>query len=301
MPEILFAASLVVVCCYAIKPWLGLLLIYSRFGLHVISTAIGILVGGLIYVISIVLGFKSEWLAVVFLLTLIIGNQFIFSHQHENHQCNSGNSLPSFLTLILFLCFGGLTLVTSVKMGFGEFPPIFETVDTPMRLSHAFAILKSETYPPESLMNVNTYHAYHYGGPASVAFFSSVTGVQPHKTMFWIVNPIFLLAAFYSIISLVSNATPSRFRIVLAFVLFLPAVFLGKETWNLVSSGMLIDDIIFNTIGGLHPNTYNAERFARGVPGTATLAGLFLLLFSSLTIFTVRRWPFAAAEQSNNE
>ncbi|MBD84488.1 MAG: hypothetical protein CL400_04945 [Acidiferrobacteraceae bacterium] len=293
MLETIFAVALILVCSYAAKPWVESLPIYSIFALHVISAAIGILLGGLIYVISIVAGFKSEWFAVAFLLALIISNQFSFSHQHVSPQHNSENSIPSFLTLIFFLCFGGLILVTSIKMGFGEFPQIFVNMDTPMRLSHAFAILKSETYPPESLMNANTYHAYHYGGPASVAFFSSVTGIQPHKTMFWIVNPIFLLAAFYSIISLASNATASRFRIVLAFALFLPAVFLGKATWNLISSDTFLDDIIVNTIGDLGPNTYDSEKFARGVPGTATLAGLFLLFFSSLIIYTVERWSFA--------
>ena len=152
MLETIVAVALILVCSYAAKPWVESLPIYSIFALHVISAAIGILLGGLIYVISIVAGFKSEWFAVAFLLALIIRNQFSFSHQHVSPQHNSENSIPFFLTLIFFLCFGGLILVTSIKMGFGDRVKYHYSDLNPMQLRNLYG--KMEFGEEQSVLTI---------------------------------------------------------------------------------------------------------------------------------------------------
>ena len=52
-------------------------------------------------------------------------------------------------TILLLIPFGGLVLVTSIKMGIGEFPAFFVNMDTPLILSHVHELLRTDIYPPD--------------------------------------------------------------------------------------------------------------------------------------------------------
>ncbi|MDG2237065.1 MAG: hypothetical protein P8L34_04690 [Arenicellales bacterium] len=292
--KILTLFALLSICFYSIRPWLRGVSFYSCFGASVIAIALGAMLGGLFYVLLIIVGISSAWLALICLLFLaVIGQTLPSSRSHwAKDQYSRCLRLPA--TIILFLSFGGLILVTCIKMGLGDFPPFFVNYDTPLRLSHAFAMLHTEVYPPERLQISGTFRAYHYGGPATVAFISKVTGISPHKAMFWIVNPLFLLAGFFSILSLLGKATENKIYFIVAFVLFLPAVFLGRELFALIGSDSALSTLVFNFIGGTTPGTYNSEPFARGVPDVAALSGRFLLFFAVLLLTATFRTPIYA-------
>lgn len=277
------------ICSYAARPLIRGIPIYSGFAKTVISIALGVLLGGLLYTLSIIAGINSTWLAASCLLGLAILGQTFISDNSTKSKEQYPVSLHPVIPIILFLPFGGLILITSIKMGLGDFPPFFVNMDTPLRLSQAFAMVQTETYPPESLMNSGTFHAYHYGGPASVAFISKITGILPHKIMFWVVNPLLLLAGFFSLLSLLGKTTATRLYFIFGFFLFLPFVFLGNESFFQLNSYSGLSTLIFNLIGGTTPGTYDSEAFARGIPGVATLSGLFLLFLSTLLLVTKSR------------
>lgn len=285
-PIIKFLAlvALLSLCFYSIRPWLRGIPLYSKLGACIIATALGSMLGGLFYVFSIIIGIASAWSGVICLLFLsVIGQVSPYNRSRQSHNQYS-RCLQNPHLIILFLPFGGLALVACIKMGLGEFPPFFVNFDTPFRLSHVFALLHTETYPPERLQMSGAIEAYHYGGPATVAFISKITGILPHKTMFWIVNPILLLAGFFSILSLISKATDNKLFFILAFFLFLPNVFLGTEFFNLIISDSPLSTIVFNLIGETTPGTYNSEEFMRGVPDVSNLSGNFLLFFAALLL-----------------
>ena len=250
------------------------------------SAALGLLVGGGLYIVTIIIGIKSAWLAVGGLVILgFIGQTF--ANKRVINKSSGATTLVKFhplTTVLLLIPFGGLVLVTSIKMGIGEFPAFFVNMDTPLILSHVHELLRTDIYPPETLITEGIYHPYHYGGQAAAAFTSNLTGILPHKAMFWLVNPIIILGGFFTLLSFIQSAAVSRFQFVFLFVLFIPFIPIHNELINLISSNNAWEQITFNLIGGVTNNSYNSETFSGGIPATTALSGLFLLLFSSFLL-----------------
>ena len=94
-------------------------------------------------------------------------------------------------------------------------------VDNAYRLTHVFQLLKSESYPPPSLSNLDVSFHYHYGGPAIAAFFSGLFNIEVHKTYFYLVMP-FLLITGFTLLYLVSvEKTKSKFFAVSILMIFM--------------------------------------------------------------------------------
>ena len=278
---------LFLVCSWAIFPWLSQCLnFYSRVACLITSAALGLLVGGGLYIVTIIIGTKSAWLAVGGLVILgFIGQTF--TNKRVTNKSSGATTLVKFhplTTILLLIPFGGLVLVTSIKMGIGEFPAFFVNMDTPLILSHVHELLRTDIYPPETLITEGTYHPYHYGGQAAAAFTSNLIGILPHKAMFWLVNPIIILGGFFTLLSFIQSAAGSRVQFVFLFVLFIPFIPIHNELINLISSNNAWGQITFNLIGGITNNSYNSETFSGGIPATTALSGLFLLLFSSFLL-----------------
>ena len=278
---------LLLICSWATYPWLSRCLnFYSRVARLITSAALGLLVGGGLYIVTIIIGIKSAWLAVGGLVILgFIGQTF--ANKRVINKSSGATTLVKFhplTTVLLLIPFGGLVLVTSIKMGIGEFPAFFVNMDTPLILSHVHELLRTDIYPPETLITEGIYHPYHYGGQAAAAFTSNLTGILPHKAMFWLVNPIIILGGFFTLLSFIQSAAVSRFQFVFLFVLFIPFIPIHNELINLISSNNAWEQITFNLIGGVTNNSYNSETFSGGIPATTALSGLFLLLFSSFLL-----------------
>ena len=85
------------------------------------------------------------------------------------------------------------TLIASIRLAPGEFPPVFFNVDTPYFLEKVHALVKTDTYPPGSLSFVDGRRLYHYGVHGLAALISRSSSIAPHHSLFLIVVP--LLAA----------------------------------------------------------------------------------------------------------
>ncbi len=79
--KILTLFALLSICFYSIRPWLRGVSLYSSFGASVIAIALGVILGGLFYVLSIIVGISSAWLGLICLLFLIVIGQALPSNR----------------------------------------------------------------------------------------------------------------------------------------------------------------------------------------------------------------------------
>lgn len=180
---------------------------------------------------------------------------------------------------LAFFCFGGLTLIASIRMGLGsEYSSVFFNMDSPLRLAHAHSILNSESYPPESIYVSGTYHAYHYGAPASVAALKFLTKLQMHKAMFWAFCPLMVAGIFAAIYKAVTTLVEDRMWRVGSLFLFAPFVMLWSGTFELIGDpGATLKTMTASLFDIL---VYNPATYGNGVWDASVLAGVFLLILS---------------------
>ena len=252
-----------------------------------VATTFGVLVAGLIYVLSADIGVDGEVTIPIVFISLAVFN-IVTSKHIVVPRIVSSNYAASGILFILFLAYGGTVLVGSFMMGFGEYPEVFFNVDTPLRLTHAHEILGLTEYPPEALTTNNIYRSYHYGGPAVASTIAAITGVALHKSMFWVAVPLLLVGSF-SVICLISRSILEGviYRC-LAIILFLPFVRLGEHVyyWFIYNAqAYSVYEMLLITMKGFIPlNNYDAETFGGGVWDISQTAGVFLLLISAFLL-----------------
>ena len=190
-----------------------------RFDSLSIAIAFGVLVSGLIYVLSADMGLSGELTVPIVLLGLTAFNLLKYKHRIVPKVVVSSYLALGILSA-LFIAYGGTVLVGSIMMGIGDYPPVFFNVDTPFRLTHAHEILGLTEYPPESLKAKDIYRSYHYGGPAAVATIAAITGFAVHKSMFFVGLPIMLLGSFSAICLLSRSVLRKASYQYLSIVLF---------------------------------------------------------------------------------
>jgi hypothetical protein len=84
-------------------------------------------------------------------------------------------------------------VIASLRMAPGEFAPVFYNVDTAYFMEKVHALVKTDTYPPESLGFAGGLFTYHYGAQGLAALLARGSGLAPHHVVFLIMLP--LLAA----------------------------------------------------------------------------------------------------------
>ena len=85
-------------------------------------------------------------------------------------------------------------VVASIRMAPGDFPPVFFNVDTAYFLEKVHALVRSDTYPPESLGVLGGRRAYHFGIHALAALVARSSGLPPHQALFGVVLPLLAVA-----------------------------------------------------------------------------------------------------------
>ena len=211
-----------------------------RLDSALIAITVGLLVSGYFYVVPYRFGLPGEYLSVVGLLILAIFNCYRFRAEILPRLGNI--TFPVYFTFgILFVLYGGFTLIAGMKMGLGDFPPVFFGQDTIERLLQAHELMNINEFPPERLVTKGMLiPTYHIGASAAIAFLSTFTGLAVHKAMFWVVSPLLVLGSFsvlLLIIRTVLNAHSHRF---LAMLVFIP-----EHQW-----GQTLNDVLFNQTGG---------------------------------------------------
>ncbi len=192
-----------------------------------IAIALGAVVGGLFWVSSLILGVPPQFGAPAALL-LVGGYSWLENKRRIHLHFGFANAKEVIFFLFAFFCFGGLTLVASIKMGQGsEFPLVFFNMDSPLRLAHAHNLANAVQYPPESIYVLGTKHAYHYGAPASVAIIAFATQSAMHKAMYWLYCPLILLGTFCSFYRIVGTLIQNSLWQKWSIFLFAPFVLMA--------------------------------------------------------------------------
>jgi len=244
-----------------------------------ISISLGALVAGLVYVLFLRLGVDADR---GILISSIVAALFGITRLRGRLRLSS-ESLSGwgwFWNSLIFVCLSGLTVGASFQMGMGVYPPIFVNDDSSLRLAHSFSVLNSLEYPPESLFVSGTVHAYHYGAPASAAAIASVSGLPPHKAMFWVLCPVLMLGIFSLIYQVTRKLLGDSWRQRLSITLFMPYVMLGSMAFSLVNSDISYTLIGLAETGWFWSEQYDGGSFGNGVWDVSMLSGLFLLLLA---------------------
>ena len=249
-----------------------------------IAIAFGILISGLLYVLSADIGLAGELIVPIVLLGLAVFNLLKYKHKIIPRIAVS-NYLSLAVLSTLFIAYGGTVLVGSVMMGIGDYPQVFFNVDSPLRLTHAHGIFRLTEYPPESLTTKGVFRAYHYGGPAAVATIAAITGLAVHKSMFFVALPILLIGSFSAICLLSRSVLQNSGYRYLSIMLFLPFVRFGEELYHrLIYSTQIygvrvtLRRLVYEFVPFWN---YNAEHFSEGIWDVSTTAGVFLLTLTA--------------------
>ncbi len=247
-----------------------------------VASCFGTMISGLFYVLSIRFGLLAIWSVPLTMLSLALYTLVRYRYQ----------VVPVFdfryrykvFYLILFMTYGGLILVTSLKMGIGEYPPVFFNMDVPHLLAQAHQLSWTTIYPPESITTKGLVHAYHDGGPATVAAISHIARLPVHKVMFWVVTPLFLVGSYSAFVLLVHKLIDDPIKRLIGLIFFLPLVLLGSYLYNLFLGGDIGNSLIRDILGDSFSGSYDPESFGRGPLGLNDLAGVFLLGAAALLV-----------------
>jgi hypothetical protein len=94
----------------------------------------------------------------------------------------------------------------------GEYPAVFFNVDTAYFLEKVHALVRTNTFPPESLGVADGLRSYHFGVHGVAALISRSSGLAPHHSLFLIVLPLLtggILASALLLARAVSPALPA--------------------------------------------------------------------------------------------
>lgn len=183
--------------------------------------------------------------------------------------CLSWSSLCTFL---VFVFFSHLTIWQAVLMGEGSYPAYFFNVDTAYYLGHVHGLLKSTTYPPESLSNVGYLGGYHYCVQNMAAILSRLSGISAHKSLFWIIMPMIILGTFAAVVRIRKEFCPNLpLAAFCLLVLFFPVV--TPDFWSAVQrvagNGQLASLLTF---------FYDPQLFQQGFPMFSTQMAVLLFV-----------------------
>jgi hypothetical protein len=113
--------------------------------------------------------------------------------------------------------------MASLRMAPGDSPPVFFNVDVPYFLEKVHALVRTDTYPPESLGVAGGRPAYHLGVHGVAALISRASGLAPHQATFLLVLPLLACASVAAAVLLWRALAPA-FPAWLALPLVLTAV-----------------------------------------------------------------------------
>ena len=255
-----------------------------------IATTVGVLVSGYLYIVPYRFGIPGEYLAVTVLLALAVFNCCRYKHAILPTVGNA--TFPVYFTFaVLFFLYGSFTLIAAMKMGAGDFPPVFFGQDTIERLLQAHELMHIVEFPPERLVTKGmTIPIYHMGTSASIAALSTMTGVAVHKAMFWIVSPLLVLGSFSALLLLVRSVLTVPSHRFLALLVFLP-----EHQWGQTLNGVLFkQDLTFgwgnwfvkNLFGRFENIQYDPNYFDPDIArvDVTHFAGIFCLLLAALLL-----------------
>ena len=173
-------------------------------------------------------------------------------------------------------------IIASMRMGAGEFPPVFFNVDSSYFLEKVHALARTSIYPPESLGVAGGRATYHFGTHAIAALISRASGIAPHHALFLVVLPL-LTCGIVAAAFVLSRSLAPQLPLVVAIPMLLTAAptlwmpfwkAFGPLLWQTVSSG---GSDLLSTISSSYElwgiATNNGQNLATTFLTLAALAG----------------------------
>ena len=99
-------------------------------------------------------------------------------------------------------------VVSAWAMAPGPFPPLFLNVDVAYFLEKVHALVRADSFPPESLGVLGGRRPYHFGLHGVAALVSRGSGVLPHHVMFAILVPLLAAGTVAAAVSLARALAP---------------------------------------------------------------------------------------------
>ena len=123
-------------------------------------------------------------------------------------------------------------IIASLRMGTGDFPPVFFNVDSSYFLEKVHALAGTSIYPPESLGVAGGRTTYHFGTHAIPALIFRVSGIAPHHGLFLIVLPLLTCGIVAAAFVLARHLAPSLPLVVSIPMLLTAAPTLWMPFWK---------------------------------------------------------------------
>jgi hypothetical protein len=190
------------------------------------------------------------------------------------------NQKPT-IALVIGIFGISVPLLSSVRMGFGDYPAIFFGMDTPYLLTQVHALTQFDEFPPPSLGlfdNNSAGFVYHYGAQSMAAILSRLSGLHPHQALFLFLVPVLLIGMVCLYLNLIRAIyKPIKVPILLGILI---VVFLVS-----IPSGLFFE-LFNNWRHGLsffaNPETYFYTYFEY-IPNLFGWFAMILVLFFALS------------------
>ena len=262
------------------------------------DTTVAITVGALLAALSFSLALRIEFSNALWTIVILAGVGIFNIRRFGSTLIPVGKRKRGGYWLLYwgsFVPFGGAIFVAQVKMGLGDYPQVFFGLDTPLKLADAFQLSRSSTYPPSSLMMDGWAPAYHYGAQAAVGLISKVSRLDAHKVMFFVVAPLFTVAAHALCFQIVVKKFGVSKLSLIGLLLFVPGFLLGPYLWSIATSAAPVYELVHLLFGSPVRTTYQSAAFGNGIWDVSVLSGMVLILLAAkinLKGYEKRIWAY---------
>ena len=182
-------------------------------------------------------------------------------------------------------------IIASLRMGAGDFPPVFFNVDSSYFLEKVHSLTRTSIYPPESLGVVGGRATYHFGTHAMAALMSRSVGLEPHHALFLVVLPLLTCGIVAAAFVLARHLAPSLPSVVAIPMLLTATPTLWMPFWKTLGplfGGAMTSSFseVFSAVSS------NYELWGISSNNAQNLASVFLTLaaLAGIAMAPVRGW-----------
>ena len=187
-------------------------------------------------------------------------------------------------------------ILQSFRMGSGNFPAEFYSVDTPYYLNFVYTLLKNNDWPITSLTNNGIIFNTHIGTSALAALISLITHIPPHQVYLLILPTLFSFSLFFITLDIVLHILSNFNSFFVKFLLFLVFLFSTNQFYFKDPSfvNLIIHLLNFNTFPFLFDNFkdifFKIQNYQAYFPLLTSLYGKLLVLIWVRSTFSMNKF-----------
>ena len=182
-------------------------------------------------------------------------------------------------------------IIASLRMGAGDFPPVFYNVDSSYFLEKVHALATTNIYPPESLGVAGGRATYHFGTHAMAALIARAAGIAPHHALFVVVLPLLTFGTIAAAFVLARHVAPSLPSVVAIPMLLTATPTLWMPFWKTLGP-LFRGAMTSGPSEALSTMSINYELWGVSSNNAQNLASVFLTLaaLAGIAMAPVRGW-----------